>query len=192
MSRLPTGALLLALSLACGDKDEDAATDGADGSDSADGSEGSDGGDATDAPPSDALLLPDEGSWDSSAMEIVENSCDFGGGGEGVVVIEHYAADQFTITSAAGDVTTLCTAELGGGFACEAIRERIEFGASGIDALTTLVTWYSGAMRSSTEGSVDVRVELVCAGTDCELLAELSETTIPCELTGQLDITWAE
>jgi hypothetical protein len=163
---------LLALTslIACGDKSDDDDDD--------------DDGD---------VVTPQEGVWQSSEASVVSDTCGFDGGDDtgaedDLVTITMTGDDTFTVVGS--DVDMACALS-GSSFSCDGGADVTDLSGEGLDAILTVATTFSGTLSSSTEGSMEGRIDATCEGADCETLSEIAEIPLPCEYVIQIDITYA-
>ena len=138
-------------------------------------------------------FAPAEGTWNLSAPEVTEDTCNFPSddseeaeSSDSTFTLA-LTDDGFTFTGdQEGDEAVACTLD-GQDFSCEADSETTEEETFSMTIDSTL----SGSFASDKEATINIAVDISCEGDDCAAIGEQIGTTFPCgiDATGSATVS---
>jgi hypothetical protein len=140
----------------------------------------------------DEGIDPASGTWDFSAGEQTQNTCNYDGigGRSGLFQVTNEGDGRLTIDPEDGTDPFECTLD-GADFDCPE-RFQDEQDVTGYDATLVVHASARGTFGSSTAASGTQHGRVECEGSDCAGLATAVGATLPCEFTEKFTASFEE
>ena len=133
----------------------------------------------------DDSLTPTEGSWYATDPTISSDECGIFADAkkddeDEPVTLTVTSETSFSLSDGEDFAVDCAFDSTTGAFDCGSSDEVNDFSKKGFDAVLTFTQTITGTLLSSTDGLLDMTIDVTCEGKDCEVLASYSGLTFPC------------
>lgn len=135
-------------------------------------------------------FAPIEGDWTRTLGDVTEDTCGINDDGDtdvddtATLVLTNNEDGTITAVAEDDDITWTCTlTEMDFDCGSQIMEERDFSEDPGLDAVLTSTASVTGSFSAEDAMSGQTHVEITCAGTECDTVAENADMDLPCSMT---------